>query len=104
VAQTTAQNADWSSYCQLVQQLIAGTVRRNVFTQWEMKLLLDLQTARIRKASRPEILKRYLKAVEQQWASGAAVPLQFSGFFESDPRARRAAAPAAHRMVLPRAS
>ena len=83
---------------------MTGTVRRNVFTQWEMKLLLDLQMVRIRKASRPEFLKRYLKAVEQQLAAGAAFPLRFSSFFESDPRARRSMHPVAQRVTLPRAS
>ena len=101
---TTPLKADWSSYSQLIQQLITGAVRRNVFSQWEMRLLLDLQNARIRKTSRPEVLRRYLKAVEQQHNSGAAAPLQFSSFFESDPRARRSTQPIVHRVTLPRAS
>jgi hypothetical protein len=101
---TTAHKTDWSSYSQLIQQIIAGTVRRNVFSQWEMRLMLDLQHARIRKTSRPEILRRYLKAVEQQHTAGAPMPLRFSNFFESDPRARRSTQPIVHRVSLPRAS
>ncbi|HLH02833.1 MAG TPA: hypothetical protein VKX25_08685 [Bryobacteraceae bacterium] len=102
--QGIGNKSDWAAYCQLVQQLIGGPVRRNVFTPWEMRLLLDLQMTRMRKSSRPEVLRRYLRTVEQQAASGAAAPMRFSEFFESDPRSRRAVQPSVHRVSLPRAS
>jgi len=69
-----------------------------------MRLLLDLQMSRMRKSSRPEVLRRYLRALERQAGSGAATPLSFSEFFESDPRSRRALHPVAQRMTLPQAS
>jgi hypothetical protein len=95
VTEIPVQNSDWLSFCQLVQQLIAGNVRRNTFSQWEMELLLDLEMAPIRKASRPEILRRYLKAVQRQLAAEASAPPRFSSFFEDEIRARALALPRA---------
>ena len=54
-----------------------------------MELLLDLQMTRMRRSSRPEILRRYLRAVQSQFASGAPVPLRFSRFIESEMHLRR---------------
>ena len=96
--------SQWNAYCQLIQELIAGTVRRNVFTAWEMRLLLDLQNARMRRSSRPEVLRRYLKQIEQQYASGAPEPVRFAQFFENDPRFRRTLQATAQRVSLPQAS
>lgn len=95
---------DWASFCQLLTQLIAGNVRRNVFSQWEMDLLLDLEMTYIRKSSRPEMLRRYLKAVQRQHASGAPAPLRFSRFFENETQSRNPSKVTGRELVLPRAS
>ena len=71
-----------SSLNQLVHEIIGGGVRRNTFTQWELELLLDLQTCRIRKGARPEVLRRYLKAVQRHFADGALDPLRLTTFLE----------------------
>ena len=84
-----ARNSDWTAFCQLIQQLVAGSVRRNTFTQWEMELLLDLQMAPIRKSSRPDMLRRYLKTIQRQMASGERVPTRFSSFCDAEIQARR---------------
>ncbi len=89
VTEIQARISDWTSFCQLIQQLAAGSVRRNTFTQWEMELLLDLQMAPIRKSSRPEILRKYLKTIQRQIASGERVPVRFSVFCEAEMQARR---------------
>jgi len=103
VNDTALPKPNWPSYCQLVQQLISGTVRRNTFTQWEMKLLLDVQMIRMRKSSRSEMLRRYLRVIERQVVTGSAAPLRFAHFVEDESRSRKpiSAEPA---LSLPRAS
>ncbi|HSU58773.1 MAG TPA: hypothetical protein VLI55_05625 [Bryobacteraceae bacterium] len=78
------ERSDWTSFNQLLHELIGGAIRRHTFTQWELELLLDLQMSRIRKSSRSEVLRRYLRAVQQQFAQGAAVPLRLSVFLEAE--------------------
>ena len=98
-----APNPDWLAYCQLVQQLALGTVRRNTFSQWEMTLLLDFQMLPVRKSSRPEFLKRYLKAVHRELSVGAVTPPRLFSFYENESRSRATKA-AAEVEALPRAS
>lgn len=71
------------SFSQLVQELIGGTVRRHTFTQPELELLLDLQNSRIRKSSKPDLLRRYLRAAQTQFAQQGSV-LRFSAFMERE--------------------
>lgn len=98
------KTSDWTSYCQLIQQLAAGTVRRNTFTQWELDLLLDFQLVRLRKSARPDVLRRYLRAIQRQMATNATEPMRFSSFFETEVRPGTAAHPPVPEVVLPRAS
>lgn len=79
-----AERSDLTSLSQLVQEVIGGTLRRNTFTECELQLLLDLQTCRIRKSTKPDILRRYLKAVQQQFTVDASAPLRFLKFFENE--------------------
>jgi hypothetical protein len=72
------------SFNQLVQELISGTVQRHVFTQWELELLLDLQICPIRKCSRPDVLRRYLKAVQLHFTEDASSLLRLSAFVEQE--------------------
>jgi hypothetical protein len=85
---TRSERSELTSFNQLVQDVIGGTVRRNTFTQWELELLLDLQTCRIRKSARPEVLRRYLKAVQQHFAQGGTSPLRLSAFLEREAQER----------------
>jgi hypothetical protein len=71
------------SFSQLVQDLITGTVRRHTFTQAELELLLDLQNSRIRKSSKPDVLRRYLRAAQLQFAQQGSF-LRFSKFLEGE--------------------
>jgi hypothetical protein len=71
------------SFSQLVQELISGTVRRHTFTPSELELLLDLQNSRIRKSSKPDVLRRYLRAAQAQFAQQASV-LRFAKFMERE--------------------
>jgi hypothetical protein len=54
----SATSLEWTSFTQLIQELAGGNVRRNRFTQWELDFLLDVQTARLRKSARADILRR----------------------------------------------
>ena len=99
-----ARTAEWTSFCQLVQQLITNSVRRHTFSQWEMELLLDLQMAPLRKSSRSDTLRRYLKEVQHQMQAGAPNPQRFSKFFENEARRKGLTEAGEKPLVLPRAS
>ena len=86
-----ATPSEWTSFTQLIQELIGGTVRRNLFTQWELSLLLDLQLAKMRKSSRGDALRRYLRVVQQCQAQGAEEPPRLAAFWEAS-APRKAAA------------
>lgn len=58
----------------LVQELLRGGPRRSIFTVWEMEFLLDMETCRIRKTSRENLLRRYQRAVQKSCAASAAIP------------------------------
>lgn len=83
--------SDLASFSQLVQEVIGGAVGRHTFNKWELELLLDLQSCRLRKSNRPKLLRHYLKAVHQGIAEGASSPLRFSSFVERHRRRRTVA-------------
>ena len=88
------------SFSQLVQELISGTVRRHTFTQSELELLLDLQNSRIRKSSKPDVLRRYLRAAQLQFAQEASL-LRFSKFMERENAPRSTPPPAFQASTVP---
>lgn len=79
---------DLLSFNELVQEVIGGAVSRHTFNQWQIELLLDLQSCRVRKSARPNLLRNYLKEVHQGFAEGASTPLRFSSFMERHRRRR----------------
>jgi hypothetical protein len=85
---TPWERSDFASFNQLVQELISGTIQRHVFTQWELDLLLDLQTCSIRKCARGDVLRRYLKAVQQHFAEDTSSLLRLSAFVEQESHRR----------------
>lgn len=103
MTQSPVQAIDWPSFLQLIQHLINGSVKRNIFTKVEMELLLDLQMTHIRKSSRPEMLRRYLRVVQVQSSSEAA-PLRFSHFVEQELHLRKSVIQTGQLVDLPRAS
>lgn len=84
MGESKTEQLEMSALHQLVQDIIGGSMRRNTFTQWELELLLDLQTCGIRKGSRSETLRRYLRAVQQHYAQGAMGPLRLSTFLDRE--------------------
>jgi hypothetical protein len=90
----TADAQELTAINQLIQELIAGTVRRSTFSQWELELLLDLQTCRVRRSSRPDMLRRYLRAVQLQYVKyPAATPLRLATFLGWEARRRNTPGP-----------
>jgi hypothetical protein len=77
-----------TSFNQLVHELIAGGVRRHKFSLHEMDLLLDLNACRIRKSAQPEMLRRYLKAVQQHAGDDGGSPMRLSFFIQAGTRKR----------------
>jgi hypothetical protein len=75
---------DLNAYLQLIQDIMGGAVRRHTFTPTELALLLDVQASQIRKTAKNEILRRYLRAVQQQFALDGSGPLRFARFWESE--------------------
>jgi len=84
---------EFASFCQLVQELINGSVRRHTFSPIELELLFDLQTCRIRKSSRPDTLRRYLRTVHQQYARESTLP-RLAAFLERETSCRVQSNPA----------
>jgi len=83
-------HTEWLSYFQLIQELIDGAAQRHTFSQPELDLMLDLEVSRLRKSSRPEVLRRYLRFIHVE-STGAEQPARFSAFMESENLHRRAA-------------
>jgi hypothetical protein len=93
----SATPLEWTSFTQLIQDLVGGAVRRNRFTQRELDLLLDLQTSKLRKSARIDALRRYLRAVQAAQAQGADEPPRLSNFLmEIAPRKAAASGGAAN--------
>ena len=67
-------------------------MRRHVFSQWELELLLDLQMCRLRKSARAGLLRRYLKSVQQQFSKGATVPPRLSAFLAREQEEKKPSA------------
>ena len=80
---TQTERLDLASFSQLVQELITGSVRRHTFTPIELELLLDLQCSRLRKSSRPDALRRYLRAMHQHFAEQSSL-LRLTTFLERE--------------------
>ena len=87
--------SQWLSFSQLIQELIGGVVRRHMFSQWELDLLLDLQLSQMSKTERSILLRRYLKFVLQEQSAGALEPPRLGSFLAAQNQARLAAAKAA---------
>jgi hypothetical protein len=87
--------SEWLSFSQLIQEIIGGVIRRHIFSQWELDLLLDLQLSRMGRAARADLLRSYLKVVQRQQAEGALTPPRLGPFLAARHQARPATANAA---------
>jgi hypothetical protein len=89
--ESQSESTELTSFSQLVYEIIGGSLRRHTFTPREMELLLDLEQCTIRKSARPELLRRYLRAVQQQRSEDNTRPLRLSVFIQTGGRKRNPA-------------
>ncbi len=72
----------------LMQDIFKESASRNCFYPWEIELLLDIQSCRLRDSSRRETLRRYQKTVQRHLEMGGTSLLKLSEFLEKE-RGRR---------------
>jgi hypothetical protein len=78
-----------AQFNRLIQEILRGTMNRNCFRPWEIRLLLDIEKCTLRDGAKRETLRRYQKAVRRAMEKGAAQPMLLSEYLEGN-RARRA--------------
>jgi hypothetical protein len=71
-----------------MEELMHGGPKRTVYQPWEMQLLLDFGTCRLRRSARVEALKRYQRLVQQYFLRGQYSFPPLSTFLAEE-RARR---------------
>jgi hypothetical protein len=72
----------------LIGEVMAGYLRRNSFLPWELDILIDIESCRLDRRRRMEILRQYRRAVQHQLEKGPGPPMKLSAFLEM--RAARA--------------
>jgi hypothetical protein len=72
----------------LIQEVIAGQFQRHVFSPWELDLLLDIESCKVRQSSRASLLRRYQHAACQRALRGGQPMLMFSEFLAEQRRRR----------------
>jgi hypothetical protein len=82
------QTRNLAQFNNLIQELIQGGPKRTVFQKWEMDLLLDFGSCRMRQSSRADILRRYQRTVQQYFLRGHYAFPALSSFLAEE-RARR---------------
>jgi hypothetical protein len=82
------QTSNLAQFTNLIHELMQGGPKRTVFQKWEVDLLLDFGTCRMRQSARGEILRRYQRAVQQYFLRGQYTFPPPSSFL-ADERARR---------------
>ncbi|MCL6507628.1 MAG: hypothetical protein K6T59_11425 [Bryobacteraceae bacterium] len=74
----------------LMDELISGKLHRNTFQSWEIHLLLDIESCRLRQGVRERVLRRYQRAMEARIRKSGAMPVKLSEFLKRQYRKRRA--------------
>ena len=72
----------------LMGEVIRGAIARNTFEPWEIDILLDLDTCRLERRRRWDILRQYQRAIERQLQDGPGPPMKLSEFLEARERKR----------------
>lgn len=69
---------------QLMDELMNGTLRRNLFEPWEIGILVDIVSCGLRNSPRRDrILREYQMAVVRHIRQGGLTPLKFSDYLMS---------------------
>jgi hypothetical protein len=66
----------------LMAELLLGGMRRGGFRPWEIEIILDIESCKLRGSAKPEVLREYQNAVQAELEKGARLPLRFSEYLE----------------------
>lgn len=75
----------------LMTDLLQGRMQRNGFRRWEIEILLDLETCKLRRSTRRDTMRRYHQAMTRRLENGESLQL-VSEYLEIRRRRRRVAA------------
>jgi hypothetical protein len=77
-----AMELEWmlNRFRRLLGELFRGATIRNCFQQWEVDILVDIQTCELPHRRRLEILRQYQRAVERQMEIGPGPPMKLSEY------------------------
>jgi hypothetical protein len=89
-----------AQFNRLIQELLRGSLNRNTFRPWEIRLLLDIEDCEFKDGNKREILRRYQRAVQRHMEKGARLPFKLSEYLESLRSKRTSAEQAATRVML----
>jgi hypothetical protein len=67
----------------LMTELQRGAINRNLFQQWEIDLLLDIEGCQLERRRRADIIRQYVRAVERQLENGRGPPMKLPEFLAS---------------------
>lgn len=77
-------NAVLEQFNQLMEELMNGTLHRNLFEPWEIGILVDIVSCGLRNSPRRDrILREYRMAVTRHMTQGGLTPLKFSDYLMS---------------------
>jgi hypothetical protein len=79
-----------AQFNRLIGELLRGNLSRNTFRQWEIELLLDIETCQLRDGQKRETLRRYQRAVKRQMDKGGVTPILLSEYLEANRLKREA--------------
>jgi hypothetical protein len=79
-------DALFSRFHRLMQDVERGECRRNSFEQWEIDILLDLRECACRRPVTRTLLNRYQKAARRLILKGARRPPTLSEYLERNAR------------------
>lgn len=73
-----------AQFNQLIEDVLAGTLQRTVFSTWEIAILVDMVSCNLRQSSRREIiLRQYRFAMQEYLRKGARIPLKLSDYLQT---------------------
>lgn len=79
-----------AQFNQLIEDILAGTLRRTTFRTWEIEILVDMVGCDLpHSPSRDNTLREYRNAMQRHIRQGACVPLKLSDYLQSAAGGRR---------------
>jgi hypothetical protein len=72
-----------SRFLRLMVAVRKGLMARTTFEPWEVGLLLDLETCKLERKRRKQLLDQYERAVQRQMDVGPGPPMKLSEYLQS---------------------